>query len=181
MNNLTALLTRELSRNWAALKHFTWSCAQASGTNNDQCRTAANAIISHRLNRAYAMQSDTLLEPLIMGQGELFQHYPNMNMRQSTRTVNCKVATLRATSKSLITCNEHLSSAEHCIEQLVGWFDQAQSRGASTAVYCQTVERTQRCAMRCPEWSAKHASFDPATLLLRPFPHGFLRAKVHSQ
>jgi hypothetical protein len=127
------------------------------------------------------MQSDTLLEPLIMGQGELFQHYLNRNMRQSTRTVNCKVATLRATSNSLITCIEHLSSAEHCIEQLNGGFDQTPSRGASTKVQGQTVEHTPRCAMRCPEWSAKHASFDPATLLLRPFPHGFLHAKVRSQ
>jgi hypothetical protein len=99
-------------------------------------------------------------------------------MQQVTRTDNCKVATLHATTKSSINCNEHLSSAEHGITKLNGWFDQAPSQGASTAVLFQTVAHMPRCAMRCLKCSAKYASFDTATLLLGSFLHGFLCGNV---
>ena len=33
--------------------------------------------------------------------------------------------------------------------------------------------------MRCPEWSAKHASFETAALLLGPVLHGFLCENMH--
>ena len=70
------------------------------------------------VNHVDAMQSHNLPEPFLMGLDKLFQQPPNRNMQQSTRTDYCKVATLRAVTKSLITCNERLSSAEHCTAEL---------------------------------------------------------------
>jgi len=75
------------------------------------------------VRRVDAIQPHNLPEPFLMGQGKLFQQPPTKNMQQSSRTDCCKVATLCAATKSLITCNERLSSAEYCIAQ--------PSRGAS--------------------------------------------------
>ena len=94
-------------------------------------------------------------------------------------TDNCKVSSLHETTKSSINCNQLLSSAESFAVQLNGGFGRAHHADASTEVRCQTVEHTPRPDLRCPEWSATQASFDTATLLLGPFPHGFSRANVH--
>jgi hypothetical protein len=140
---------------------------------------AANATTSYRLNRNYAMSSSTLLKAVLIGQGKLFQQSPSKTMLLCPCTDNCKVATLHATTKSSINCNEHISSAERCMQKLIEGFGWAHHADASTEVHCQTVEHMTRSALRSPERSAKYASSDRATLLLQPFPNGFVRAKVH--
>ena len=113
-----------------------------------------------------------------MRQGKLFKQSPSKIMLLCPCTYNSKVVTLYATTKSSINSNEHLSSVEHCMKKMIEVFGPAHHANASTEVQCETVEHTQRYAMRCPEWSSKNTSSDPATLLLRPFPNGFLHAVV---
>jgi len=67
------------------------------------------------------------------------------------------------------------------MEKVNGGFGRAHHADASTEVYRQAVYHSPRYAMSCPEWSAKNASSDAATLILRAFPNGFLHAKVRSQ
>jgi hypothetical protein len=105
------------------------------------------------------MTSNNLLLPLLVGQGKLFQQYPVTTMMLCPCTDNCKVTTLHATTKSIITCNEHLSSVEHCMQIMNEGFGQAHHADASTSVHCQTVEHTAAmCECVCPKWSAKYAS-----------------------
>jgi len=145
-------------------------------------QNAATATVSHRLNRNYVIPSNNLLIPSLMGQGKLFQQSPSKIILLCPCTDNSKVATLYATTtKSSINSNEHLSSVKHCMEKVSEGFGQAHHADASTDVHCQAVEHSPRCAMGCLQWSAKNASSDLAALLLRPFPNGFLRAKVRSQ
>jgi hypothetical protein len=144
-------------------------------------QNVANATISDRLSRACDMRSNNLLQALLMEQGKLFQQSPSKTVLLCPCTDNCYVATLVATTKCSINCNEHLSSVEHCMKKMIEVFGPAHHANASTEVQCQTVEHTLRYAMRCPEWSSKNTSSDPATLLLRPFPNGFLRAVVRLQ
>jgi hypothetical protein len=142
------------------------------------CRMAATATISDRLSRACDMRSNNLFQPLLMGQGKLFQQSLIKTMLLCPCTDNCKVATLHATTKSSLPCNEHLSSEKRCMQKLNEGFGRVHDAGASKEAHYQTVEHTPRYAMRCPRWSAKNASSDTATLLLRPFPHGFLHAQM---
>ena len=140
---------------------------------------AANAPISHPLNCVHAMQSNNLLAPLLIGQDKLFQQLPDTNKQLRRHTERSKVETLQENEKSSFTWSEHLSSTESFAVQLNGGFGRAHHADASTEVHCQTVQHTPRPDLRCPEWSATHASFDTATLLLGPFPHGFSLANVH--
>jgi hypothetical protein len=116
-----------------------------------------------------------------MGQGKLFKQSPSKIMLLCPCTYNSKVVTLYATTKSSINSNEHLSSVKHCMEKVNEGFGRAHHADASTDVHCQAVEHSPRYAMGCLQWSAGNASSDLAALLLRPFPNGFLRAKVRSQ
>ena len=56
------------------------------------------------------------------------------------------------------------------MQKLNEGFGRVHDAGAPKEAHYQTVEHTPRYAMRCPRWSAKNASSDTATLLLRPFP-----------
>jgi len=111
-------------------------------------QNAANATISDRLSRACDMRSNNLLQGLLMEQGKLFQQSPSETMLLCPCSVNCYVATLVATTKCSINCNEHLSSVEHCIKKMIEVFGPAHHANASTKVQCQTVEHTLRYAMR---------------------------------
>jgi hypothetical protein len=115
---------------------------------------AATATISHRLNCNYALPPNNLLKPLLIGQGKRFQQSPSKTMLLCPCTDSGKVATLLATAKSSLPCNEHLSSVKHCMKRLVRDFGPAPRAGASTQAQCQTVEHAPRNAMRCPEYSA---------------------------
>jgi hypothetical protein len=86
---------------------------QASYFNNDWCRMAAKATVCCQLNRAYSMSSNNVLKAVLTRHGKLFQQSSRKTMMLCPCTGNCTVATLHATSKSSITCNEHLSSVEH--------------------------------------------------------------------
>jgi hypothetical protein len=97
---------------------------------------ASNATISDRLNRAFDMRSNSLSNPVLMGQDKRFQQPVSKTMLLCPCTDSSKVATLHVTSKSRNNCNEHLSSAEHSITKLNGGFDQAHQGHALTAVLC---------------------------------------------
>jgi len=55
---------------------------------------AANAPISHPLIRVYAMQSNNLLAPLLIGQDKLFQKLLDKNKQLRRHTERSKVETL---------------------------------------------------------------------------------------
>jgi hypothetical protein len=78
------------------------SFSTSSCTSNNCCRMAANATISFRVSHVNAMQSRNLSEPFLMGYTKTYS--------RALAPDYCKVATLRALTKSLITCNERLSA-----------------------------------------------------------------------
>jgi hypothetical protein len=82
------------------------------------------------------MPSNNLSKPFLMGQDKRFQQPVSKTMLLCPCTDSSKVETLHAASKSRINCNEHLSSAEHCMKKLNGGFDQAHQGHALTAVLC---------------------------------------------